>query len=68
MSIVEKGSIVYGFFVLVVLLAGCIDLRVDEDTIVKDRIPAENRTDLMFPVWYEEFHDDEAMNFLFNRA
>ena len=55
------------FLVTIVLLAGCVDVRVDEDTIVKDRT-FENRTDFVFPVGYEEFHDDEAMNFLFNRA
>ena len=49
------------------LLASCVDVRVDEDTIVEDRT-FENRTDFVFPVGYEDFHDDEAMNFLLNRA
>lgn len=65
----ERGIIRCAFFLLLaVSLAACVGVSVDEDTIVKGRTPSENKTDFVFPVGYQEFHDDQAMNFLFNRA
>jgi len=52
---------------LVVLLAGCVGVPVDEDTIVKDIAPVENRTNFVFPVGYREFNEDGGINFLLNR-
>jgi alpha-beta hydrolase superfamily lysophospholipase len=49
-------------------LAGCVRVRVDDATIVTDRTPSENRIRFTFPVGFEDFHEDEGINYLLNRT
>lgn len=53
---------------LVASLAGCVGVRVDEATVMKDKTPSENGTGFEFPVGFEDFHDDEGINYLLNRT
>ncbi len=49
------------------ILISCTNSKLDKTTIVQQQPSRENTTDYSFPTTYENFHENEQINYLLNR-